>query len=192
MENEEKFTAQLKGIVDDVMPVIFQRLDKNTWAKLYLVMCEVDSNHEVKYIKYHGRTIITPELANSQRVNFFPKYADFYLKSANIFDTDGLVKTATTYLVKTAQDAKKKEEHEKNMRLKAAAKRDEIRQQFEKVNADAKEREGSLSKKITHLEEQLSEKTKEAEHFKELYGKTKAVKPIPPPSKDGGILGVIL
>ena len=192
MENEEKFTAQLKGIVDDVMPVIFQRLDKNTWAKLYLVMCEVDNNHEVKYIKYHGRTIITPDLANSQRVNFFPKCADFYLKSANIFDTDGLVKTATTNLVKTAQDAKKKEEHEKNMRLKAAAKRDEIRQQFEKVNADAKERAGALSKKITHLEEQLSEKTKEAEHFKELYGKTKAVKPIPPLSEDRGILGVIL
>ena len=81
---------------------------------------------------------------------------------------------------------------EQHLRLKATNKGEELRQKFEKVGADAKAREETLSKKITHLEEQLNEKTKEAEHFKELYGKTKAVKPIPPLSKDRGILGVIL
>jgi hypothetical protein len=62
---------------------------------------------------------------------------------------------------------------EQHLRLKASNEREEIRKQFEKVIAAAKEIEGALSKKITHLEEQLSEKTKEAEHFKELYGKAK-------------------
>ena len=81
---------------------------------------------------------------------------------------------------------------EQHLRLKATKEREEIRQKFEKVGADAKAREETLSRKISHLEEQLNEKTKEAEHFKELYGKTKAVKPIPPLSKDRGILGVIL
>jgi len=193
MENEEKFKTQLKGIVDDLSPVLFQRLDTNTFAKIYLVMCELEAQPiaetpRVKYIAYHGRTIITPELQKSPYIKDFPQDCDFYLKSANIFDTDGLVKKATTNLVKATKDAEKKQEHEKNMRLKAAAKREEIRQQFGKVIADAKEREDTLSKKINKLEEQLNEKTKEAAHFKELYGKAK-VAPIPPTAKAVGILG---
>jgi len=75
------------------------------------------------------------------------------------------------------KEIKDKIKHEEHLREKASSKREEIRRQLEKTNIDAKEREGALSKKITHLEEQLNEKTKEAEHFKELYGKTKAVKP---------------
>ncbi len=72
-----------------------------------------------------------------------------------------------------------------NFREKASISRDEIRRQFERLSADAKVREEAFSKKISHLEEQLNEKTKEAEHFKELYGKMKAAKPISPTDKSG-------
>lgn len=62
---------------------------------------------------------------------------------------------------------------EEHLRMKASEERDKIRQEFEKANIDAKVMKEDLLKKISNLEEQLNEKTKEVEHFKELYRKTK-------------------
>ena len=91
------------------------------------------------------------------------------LKKALGYEVDDKIQILESQFTRLTFD-KVKEEH---LRIKASKKRDELQKEIQEKNREVDKVKIDSDRKISELSRKLEESEKEAQHFKELYSKSK-------------------